>query len=83
MIRNLLFFLLSLMCIPGVMNAAPASLFDFNGDFSRESAGSEKVPAGWVFSTSPNVRTEITEEVPPESGLRKSLMVDWLSLIHI
>ncbi len=77
MIRNTLFVLLSLMCIPGVMNAAPSNLFDFNGDFSRESAGSGKVPSGWVFSNSPTVRMEITEEVPPESGLRKSLTVDW------
>ncbi len=77
MIRILLFLLLAFPGIPGVMHAAPGGLFDFNGDFARDTTGSDRVPSGWVFPSSPTVRMEITEEVPPGSGLRKSLLADW------
>lgn len=77
MSRKLLLSLLSAVCISSVMHAASGGLFDFNGDYSHDQTGSEKVPSKWMFPLSATVKLKITEDVPPESGLKQSLMVDY------
>lgn len=75
--KKILVFSLIFICISSILHAAQSNLFDFNGDYSHDQTGSEKVPSKWMFPLSATIKLKITEEVPPESGLKKSLMVDY------